>query len=71
MGGLHSAISANTKDIILECAYFEPIGIRLTAQKHNLNSDSAHRFMRNVDFNLQHIAMLRVSDLIKEIIKET
>jgi hypothetical protein len=27
--------------------------------------------MRNVDFNLQHIAMLRVSDLIKEIIKET
>ncbi len=67
MGGLHSGITNNTKNIVLECAYFEPIGIRMTAQRHNLISDSAHRFMRNIDYDLQHIAMLRVSDLLKEI----
>ena len=68
MGGLSSAITANTRDIVLECAYFEPIGIRMTARNHNLSSDSAQRFTRNIDPKLQHIAMLRASELINEIV---
>lgn len=68
MGGIDAAISSDTQDILLECAYFEPIGIRMTSRRYNLISDSAHRFVRNVDPSLQHIAMLRVSELLKEIV---
>ena len=68
MGGLDSSITADTKDIILECAYFEPIAIRMTSAKHNITSDSAQRFTRNIDPNLQDLAMLRVSNLLKEIV---
>lgn len=66
MGGINAAIVANTKDILLECAYFEPIGIRMTSRRLNLISDAAHRFVRNIDPSLQHIAMLRASELLKE-----
>lgn len=66
MGGIDAAITANTKDVLLECAYFEPIGLRMTSRRLNLISDAAHRFIRNVDPSLQHIAMLRASELLKE-----
>ena len=68
MGGLSSAITVGTTDIILECAYFEPIGIRMTARQHNLSSDSAQRFTRSIDPKLQHIAILRFSELLNEIV---
>jgi len=68
MGGLNSAITTGTTDIVLECAYFEPIGIRMTTRQHNLSSDSAQRFTRNIDPALQHIAMLRFTELLNEIV---
>jgi len=49
MGGQSSEITAQTKRIILECAYFDPRGVRRVARRHGLHSESSHRFERGVD----------------------
>lgn len=67
IGGEASAISANTKNIFLECAYFEPIGIRKSSQEKAIYTDSSHRFERIVSPDLQARAMERVTQLILDI----
>ncbi len=49
MGGQSSEITATTKRIVIECAYFEPRGVRRTARRHGLHSESSHRFERGID----------------------
>ncbi len=49
MGGLHSAVTDKTTDILLEAAYFNPASIRKTAKQLQLSSDSSYRFERGVD----------------------
>ena len=49
MGGLDSAVSDATTDILLEAAYFDPSRIRKSAKKAGISSDSSYRFERGVD----------------------
>lgn len=49
MGGLDSAVSAATTDILLESAYFSPSRIRKSSRKAGISSDSSYRFERGVD----------------------
>ncbi|WP_303852309.1 phenylalanine--tRNA ligase subunit beta [Seleniivibrio woodruffii] len=49
MGGEHSGISDDTKDVFLECAYFEPKQTRKTARKLGMTSDAAYRYERGAD----------------------
>ncbi len=49
MGGEHSGVSANTTDVLIECAYFDPDHIARTGQKLTLTSDARSRFERGVD----------------------
>ncbi|NBT75657.1 MAG: phenylalanine--tRNA ligase subunit beta [Betaproteobacteria bacterium] len=49
MGGLRSAVSEETQDIIIESAFWWPDAIRGRAQRYKLSSDAAHRFERGVD----------------------
>ncbi|MEI6846633.1 MAG: phenylalanine--tRNA ligase subunit beta [Chlorobiaceae bacterium] len=51
MGGLDSAVSDSTTDILLEAAYFTPSIIRKSAKKAGISSDSSYRFERGVDQN--------------------
>ncbi|NTW56086.1 MAG: phenylalanine--tRNA ligase subunit beta [Chlorobiaceae bacterium] len=51
MGGLYSAVSDTTTDILLEAAYFSPSRIRKSARKAGISSDSSYRFERGVDPN--------------------
>ncbi len=67
MGGLDSAISNNTRNIVIECAYFEPITIRSASTRHNILSDSAQRFVRSIDPNLPDLAIWRFSNLLADI----
>ncbi len=56
MGGASSEISATTERVLLECAYFTPQGVRRTARRHQMHTDSSHRFERGVDFgDLQQV----------------
>lgn len=49
MGGEHSGVSETTRDVIIECAYFDPEHIARTGQKLGLTSDARQRFERGVD----------------------
>lgn len=49
MGGAHSGVSADTTDVVIECAYFDPEAIARTGQALTLTSDARQRFERGVD----------------------
>ncbi|MGR8930338.1 MAG: phenylalanine--tRNA ligase subunit beta [Gammaproteobacteria bacterium] len=67
MGGSESAVSDDTQDIFLECAFFTPRNIAGKARDFGLHTDSSHRFERGVDFTLQRRAIERATQLIVEI----
>ena len=49
MGGTHSGVTEETTDVLIECAYFDPLTTRKTAKKLGINSDAKYRFERGVD----------------------
>ncbi len=51
MGGLNSEVRPETRNILLESAYFNPMGIRRTAKKIGLNTEASLRFERGIDPN--------------------
>ena len=67
IGGMKSAVSDETKNVLLEAAYFDPISIAATGRKLQINSDARYRFERGVDpsFTLSgsHIATKMILDL--------
>ncbi len=66
-GGADSGVSATTKNIFLESAYFAPTGIRKTATRLNLRTDAAMHFEKGCDPNITIEALKRAALLIKEI----
>ena len=67
LGGLDSGVSNNTTSIFLEAAYFNPVSVRKTAKRHQVNTDSSFRFERGIDPNMVKYALKRASLLIKKI----
>jgi len=51
IGGFESEITASTKNVLLECAWFDPSTIRRTARRLGLKTDASYRFERRVDPN--------------------
>jgi phenylalanyl-tRNA synthetase beta chain len=49
MGGALSGIADATSTFLLEAAWFQPAGIRRSARRHGMSTDSSHRFERGVD----------------------
>jgi phenylalanyl-tRNA synthetase beta chain len=68
MGGKRSAVSAETTDLLLECAFFSPLAIAGVARSYGLHTDSSHRFERGVDAELQITAMERATSLLQGIV---
>jgi len=66
-GGKESGVSKYTTSIFLESAYFNPVSIRKTAKRHQLNTDSSFRFERGIDPHMVKYALKRATLLIKEI----
>ncbi|OXS00570.1 phenylalanine--tRNA ligase subunit beta [Shewanella algae] len=66
-GGEASGVSEQTRDIMLECAFFAPLTIMGKARRLGLHTDSSHRFERGVDPELQHKAMDRATRLVLDI----
>jgi phenylalanyl-tRNA synthetase beta chain len=67
MGGSDSAVSDDTQDVFLECAFFTPLSVAGKARNYGLHTDSSHRFERGVDPTLQNRAIERATQLIIEI----
>lgn len=51
MGGKDTEINENTKNVLLEAAYFSPVNIRRSARKLGIRTDASLRFERNVDIH--------------------
>lgn len=66
-GGLQSGVTATTKDIFLESAWFNPESIRKTSLRHGLRTDAATRFEKGVDISNTLNVLKRAVLLIKEI----
>ena len=66
MGGWDSMITAETKNILVEAAWFDPASIRRSSRRHLLHTDASHRFERGADFNAAPAANALVSRLILE-----
>lgn len=66
-GGEESGVTTETKDVLLECAFFAPDHIRGRARSYGLHTDSSMRFERGVDYALQVSAMERATQLLVEI----
>jgi phenylalanyl-tRNA synthetase beta chain len=66
MGGENSGVSADTTDLVLECAIFNRQSVRWTSRKLALSSDSSYRYERGVDPHSALEAAWRAIDLILE-----
>ncbi len=66
MGGWDSMITAETKNILVEAAWFDPATVRRSSKRHLLHTDASHRFERGADFNAPPRASALVSRLVLE-----
>ena len=64
MGGWDTMITAETKNVLVEAAWFEPMAVRRTARRHGLHTDASHRFERGADFNAAPVASALVSRIL-------
>ncbi len=67
MGGQESEISATTRDVLLESAWFEPVSIRRTSKSQGFHTEASHRFERGADIQMAPLALDRTAALIQEI----
>lgn len=67
MGGEHSGVSSETRDVFLESAFFDQIAVAGKARSYGLHTDASHRYERGVDWQLARKAMERATGLLLEI----
>jgi phenylalanyl-tRNA synthetase beta chain len=67
MGGQRSAIGRDTRDVVLEVAWFAPAAIAGRARRYGLTTDASQRFERGVDWRGQERALARALELIGRI----
>ena len=66
VGGDHGHVRADTRDVVIESAHFDPVLLRLTAARLGLKTDAVYRFERGVDPLLAPKAAVRVAELLRE-----
>ena len=67
MGGAESEISFSTKNVLIECAWFEPIAVRRGARSLKLHTEASTRFGRGADPEMAEVASRRAAELILQL----
>ena len=67
MGGAESEIGFSTRNILIECAWFDPISIRRTSKALGLRTEASYRFERGADPEMAEIASRRAAELIQQL----
>jgi len=67
IGGKHSEIDQNTKNVFLESAYFNSINNRRSTAKFGLRTEASNRFEKGIDKEVQIYALDRAADLMNKI----
>jgi len=66
MGGWESRVTEETKNILVEAAWFDQAAIRRSSRRHGLHTDASHRFERGADFAAAPLANRLVTKRILE-----
>ena len=67
IGGTRTGTELDTKNILLESAYFNPESIRKTSKLLNIDTDAKFRFERGIDPESIELGLLKAAELIKQI----
>ncbi len=67
MGGASTEITAETRNVLIEAANFDPVSIARTARRHKLPSEASKRFERGVDPRVAVAAAARVVQLLEQL----
>jgi phenylalanyl-tRNA synthetase beta chain len=67
MGGAETEISFSTKNVLIECAWFDPISIRRSARSLRLHTEASTRFGRGADPEMAEFASRRAAELILQL----
>jgi phenylalanyl-tRNA synthetase beta chain len=67
MGGAQTEISFSTKNVLIECAWFDPIGIRRATRLLKLHTEASTRFGRGADPEMAELASRRCAELILQL----
>ena len=67
MGGAETEISFSTRNVLIECAWFDPISIRRTSKALGLRSEASYRFERGADPEMAELASRRAAELIQQV----
>ena len=67
MGGAETEISFSTKNVLIECAWFEPIPVRRAARSLRLHTEASTRFGRGADPDMAEFASRRAAELILQL----
>ena len=67
MGGGNSEVTEETTRVLLECAYFDPRGVRRSARRHGLHTEASHRFERGVDWGDTEATLARAVSLASQL----
>lgn len=67
MGGAATEISFATKNVLLECAWFDPVSIRRAARLLKLHTEASTRFGRGADPEMAEVASRRAAELILQL----
>jgi phenylalanyl-tRNA synthetase beta chain len=67
MGGAETEISFATKNVLIECAWFEPIAVRRAARFLKLHTEASTRFGRGADPEMAELASRRSAELILQL----
>jgi len=66
MGGWDSRVTEETKNILVEAAWFDPAAVRASSRRHGLHTDASHRFERGADFSAAPVANHLVTRMVME-----
>ncbi|HEV3374278.1 MAG TPA: phenylalanine--tRNA ligase subunit beta [Candidatus Acidoferrum sp.] len=67
MGGTETEISFSTKNVLIECAWFDPVAIRRATRFLKLHTEASTRFGRGADPEMAELASRRCAELILQV----
>ena len=66
IGGARGATTVDTKNIILESAYFDPVSVRKSAKRLGISTDASYRYERGIDPTITGAAIMRAAKIIMD-----
>ena len=67
IGGARGSTTGDTKNIILESAYFDPVSVRKSAKRIGMSTDASYRYERGIDPTITGVAAMNAANIIMDV----